>query len=448
MHNHVGNRWIKTFLTKQLKLASRIYLSRAIVLSPIFFINSANASTLAGGSGWRVASTVANGIGVTVNGAKDVLINGAKKTVTGVANVTPTAAQVGKFMGKNAGAAAVVGAVDLLLDGVDWVLDPANNQIVYNNPSDPTVPDPSKRFCYTTSGDCSADAFLAGNAANTANDICKSIYKKQQRTYGQSNVEDRGCTSSGTSATQNTFYKPGKMVITTTAGQSANPVYDPTAEEQEEQKTIPLATLGQRVLDQAETEVKTGNPAVPIATPVTQAAATAVVGEAATDETQARPITAELDKSAAIPTDQTAVGEIAPPTTNPDTGEVNPGSISLDFPVFCSWAPSMCVLADKVQQAITDATDWATSEPQQNDPENLEIEDLELDSSEVNLSASGTCPQDSVSFSVMGKSVTLDMPYQPVCDALNFFKPAVLLVGAVASVYIVSGVRTKEEDQA
>jgi hypothetical protein len=47
----------------------------------------------------------------------------------------------------------------------------------------------------------------------------------------------------------------------------------------------------------------------------------------------------------------------------------------------------------------------------------------------------------------MGKSVTLDMPYQPVCDALNFFKPAVLLVGAVASVYIVAGVRTKEEDQ-
>ena len=107
----------------------------------------------------------------------------------------------------------------------------------------------------------------------------------------------------------------------------------------------------------------------------------------------------------------------------------------------------MCVLADKVQQAITDATDWATSEPQQKDPENLEFEDLELDASDVNLTASGSCPQDSVSFSVMGKSVTLDMPYQPVCDALNFFKPAVLLVGAVASVYIVAGVRTKEEDQ-
>ena len=72
----------------------KVLLSFSISLSPVMFINSANASTLAGGSGWRVASTVANGIGVTVNGVKDVIVNGASKTVTGVANVTPTASQV------------------------------------------------------------------------------------------------------------------------------------------------------------------------------------------------------------------------------------------------------------------------------------------------------------------------------------------------------------------
>ena len=85
MHNHVGHRWIKTFL--------RQIISILLVYS-LFFTNTANASTLAGGSGWRVASTVANGVGVTVNGVKDVMVNGAKKTVTGVANVTPTASQV------------------------------------------------------------------------------------------------------------------------------------------------------------------------------------------------------------------------------------------------------------------------------------------------------------------------------------------------------------------
>lgn len=423
----------KNVLKKQLKLASRIYLSIAIVLSPIFFINSANASTLAGGSGWRVASTVANGIGVTVNGVKDIIVNGASKTVTGVANVTPTAGQVGKFMGKNLGAAAVIGAMDLLLDGVDYVLDPANNRIVYSEPLNPN--DPSVQYIYKTNG---------GFAAATAQASCAlaiaSYGRATDYAYQGYNVGPNGqayCSVSGSGRYDRGFY------IT----KVANPSYDPAAEEPQP-KSMPLVNLGSQVLDKAEEEIRTGNPAVPIATPVTQAAAAAVVGEAAKDEPQARPIVAELDKSASIPTDQTAVGEIAPPTTNPDTGEVKPGSISLDFPVFCSWAPSMCVLSDKVQQAITDATDWATSEPQQKEPENLEFEDLELDASDVNLTASGSCPQDSVSFSVMGKSVTLDMPYQPVCDALNFFKPAVLLVGAVASVYIVAGVRTKEEDQA
>lgn len=427
----------KNVLKKQLKIASRIYLSIAIVFSPIFLMNSANASTLAGGSGWRVASTVANGVGVTVNGAKDIIVNGASKTVAGVANVTPTAGQVGKFMGKNLGTAAVIGAMDLLLDGVDYVLDPANNQIKYYE-------EPSGDTSYPTvfnNSQVSAPVYNTSQAQSAAQEFLSSNSNGAHRVTScalASNKMSIDC--------KYAFYGNSNDLRSFVFFGVANPAYDPNAEREE--KTIPLVNLGSQVLDQAQEEVRTGNPAVPIATPVTQAAATAVVGEAATDETQARPIAAELDKSVAIPTTETAVGEIAPPTTNPDTGEVKPGSISLDFPVFCSWAPSMCVLSDKVQQAITDATDWATSEPQEKEPENLDFEDLELDASDVNLTASGSCPQDSVSFSVMGQSVTLDMPYQPVCDALNFFKPAVLLVGAVASVYIVAGVRTKEEDQA
>ena len=436
----------KNVLKKQLKLASRIYLSIAIVLSPIFLMNSANASTLAGGSGWRVASTVSNGIGVTVNGVKDVMVSGAKKTMTGVANVTPTAGQVGKFIGKNVGAAAVVGAVDLLLDGVDWLIDEGGK--VTKKPSADQIPydHPSSRYYYSFSSD--QYKFSSLNLGATA--LCKHMASTQSRFTGA--VSKIGPLNGSSYEIYCTLKAGGSDNYT--LSRDNNPKYNPSAPlpanvpvNDKEGKPLTLVSLGQMVIDQAETEVKTGNPAVPIATPVTQAAATAVVGEAATDETQARPITAELDKSAAIPTDQTATGEIAPPTTNPDTGQANPTPLSLEFPVFCSWAPSMCVLADKVQQAITDATDWATTEPQQKDPENLEIEDLELDASDVNLTATGTCPQDSVSFSVMGQSVTLDMPYQPVCDALNFFKPAVLLVGAVASVYIVAGVRTKEEDQ-
>ena len=364
MHNHVDHRWIKTFL-KQLKLASRIYLSTAIVISPIFFINSANASTLAGGSGWRVASTVANGIGVTVNGVKDIIVNGASKTVTGVANVTPTAGQVGNFMGKNLGAAAVVGAMDLLLDGVDYVLDPANNRVTYGKPFDPENPHASIPKIYTVN-----NTKISADSSPNPNTACKNH-----------SLEEGGIKSFSIKS-HNNINAPYICILQPYSGPRIeryifaidNPSYNPEAED-EQDKSMPLVNLGSQVLDKAEEELRTGNPAVPIATPVTQAAATAAVGEAATDEAQARPITAELDKSAAIPTDQTAVGENAPPTTNPETGQPNPTPLSLEFPVFCSWAPSMCVLADKAQQAITDAREWV-KESESTDTE-LEIPEPE-----------------------------------------------------------------------
>ena len=354
------------------------------------------------------------------------------KVASTLADRLKKAADYAKKTGKASIPAFVGGAaVQALVDGVGWVMD-EGGQVKKPFVCESGQPCTTAPKIYTVNG----GKFYTGSAA------CASYESQYMKNLvfvpaGSQGFQIDGCTFTYTSNGNN-----GRLGLTS----QQNPTYDPNATDSE-RKTVPLVNIGSQVLDQAETEVKTGNPAVPIATPVTQAAATAVIGEAATDEVQARPITAELDKSAAIPTTETALGEIAPPTTNPDTGEVKPGSISLDFPVFCSWAPSMCVLADKVQEAIIDARDWATSEPQQKDPENLEFEDLEIDASEVNLSASSTCPQDSVSFSVMGKSVTLDMPYQPVCDALNFFKPAVLLVGAVASVYIVAGVRTKEEDQ-
>lgn len=402
MHNHVGHRWIKTFLRKIISI---------LLVYSLFFTNTANASTLAGGSGWRVASTVANGIGVTVNGVKDVIVNGAKKTMTGVANVTPTAGQVGKFIGKNLGAAAVIGAMDLLLDGVDYVLDPANNSVQYK----------TKSGWYSSTN----------TIHPTIQEACTASYQNASSTYGSYVT---GYSLNGTNCD-----------VTTKGGTWSYPMI-PVG--QQETKSVPLSNIGQQVIDQAETEVKTGNPAVPIATPVAQAAAAAVVGEAATDETQARPITAELDKSAAIPTDETAVGEIAPPTTNPDTGEVKPGSISLDFPVFCSWAPSMCVLADKVQEAITDARDWAKNDENQdtdNDPP--EIEEIDIDALDTStFKGVAGCPAPIVVPISFGDGGETEISYEPICQLAEKWSFVAPLIGFLSGAMIIVGVGRKGED--
>lgn len=411
-------------MLKRLKV---YFLSFSIAVSPIFIIQNANASTLAGGSGWRVASTVANGIGVTVNGAKDVLINGAKKTVTGVANVTPTAGQVGKFIGKNAGTAAVIGAMDLLLDGVDWVMDPANNSVTYPPKDNSTYAQPYHKNRYTCQ--------LAGFSACTGNKSFASM----------SAIGSAMAASDYTTITSCNMVSPtdgeciGKQGRSYTFFMSPNPTYDQSKEE-ERKVTVPLSNIGEQVINQAETEVKTGNPAQAAA--VTQAAAAAVVGEAEKDEPQARPIVAELDKSAAIPTDETAVGEIAPPKTNPDTGEVKPGSISLDFPVFCSWAPSMCVLADKVQEAIVDVRDYLKEEPISEASTEVEFEEpKDPEPQKEYFRWGGQCPfsKDSETIKLNDESTEVDYDLTSWCDMATEVKPFVLGAGAIASLMIVSG---------
>ena len=403
----------------------KILISFSVALSPVMFINSANASTLAGGSGWRVASTVSNGIGVTVNGVKDVIVNGAKKTVTGVANVTPTAGQVGKFMGKNFGAAAVIGAMDLLLDGVDYVLDPTNNSVIYK-PKGAQSPDPNYQWSYNGALYNSAQAACTAYWSTIGNGWAFHSVSSPEREYP-------ACVGYNSQQNRYDSYQPVQKI----------PRVEAVPEEKT--KTVPLANIGQQVIDQAQEEVLTGNPAVPIATPVTQAAAAAVVGEAVTDDVQARPIVTELDKSAAIPTDETAVGEIAPPTTNPDTGEVNPGSISLDFPVFCSWAPSMCVLADKVQEAITDAREWV-KESEQTDTE-LDIPEQEQQETDTNINFNSSCPEKItlVNFNYHGNQQNWEVDFTDWCSAVTtYIKPIVISMGAFSAVLIVSGVRINE----
>ncbi|OFW72258.1 MAG: hypothetical protein A3F63_16070 [Pseudomonadales bacterium RIFCSPHIGHO2_12_FULL_40_16] len=424
----------------------KVLLSFSISLSPVMFINSANASTLAGGSGWRVASTVANGVGVTVNGVKDVMVNGAKKTMTGVANVTPTAGQVGNFMGKNLGAAAVIGAMDLLLDGVDYVLDPANNSVIYKTKPNTNCEDgsscPSLQYVYQNSGKYFSTAQAAAQITIDAliADVSTRSYSFKSTNCPIVLTSPINC-SVIYNADHNQPYTYNVSVSVV-----INPAYDPANTGTDNgTKTFPLVNLGSQVLDKAEEELRTGNPAAPIATPVTQAAATAVVGEAATDDVQARPIVTELDKSAAIPTTETAVGEISPPTTNPDTGEVNPGSMSLDFPVFCSWAPSMCVLADKVQEAITDAREWV-KESETTDTE-LEIPEPEQQETDTNINFNGSCPAKItlVNFNYHNNQQNWEVDFTEWCSAVTtYIRPIVISMGAFSAVLIVSGVRINE----
>lgn len=446
-----GFYWYKNVLKKQLKLASRIYLSIAIVLAPIFLMSSANAAV----GGWDLTNPIAQGASTVYDATKNVLINGKKFIKESSVKITPTATSVAKVLARGAAGYALSVAVEQLIGSVDWVLDPANNQIKWKEGG--TIAGKYMFLCTEAINGCPANSSMINKtpfdptASFQWRDVCASQAASMGGTV-HSNSNSGTCivTVGGT----NTFYGIGTRTVEGEEG---------------EEKTLPLPVVAEQVISNAE-----GGDAA--AQQATTAAAADIVAEAEKDDAKARPIASQAEANATTkPADAAeaekaneAQGEAKPNEANPEATD-----LSITFPIFCNWAPTICEAAQTVisfPQTLTNwwetgkskaeewalsiseswaaAKEWATSEPQEKEPENLDIEDLNIDAAEVNLSASSTCPQDSVSFSVMGKSVTLDMPYQPVCDALNFFKPAVLLVGAVASVYIVAGVRTKEEDQA
>lgn len=128
---------------------------------------------------------------------------------------------------------------------------------------------------------------------------------------------------------------------------------------------------------------------------------------------------------------------IKDPQGNPTGGQ----SISIEFPVFCEWAFTVCKWYDDWKK--TD--EWMKEDPEQKDPEKVEF-DEDVSAGTVTLTGSDACPKDSVQFTLMGQTYTLELPYQPVCDALTFFKPAVLAVGAITSAFIVAGINVKGED--
>ena len=100
-----------------------------IAITPNFiFMQSARAATV---GGWNLSNPVVQGASTVYDATKNVLINGKDFIKNSSVKITPTASQVAKVLRGGAAGYALSVAVEQLLGAVDWVLDPANNQIVY-----------------------------------------------------------------------------------------------------------------------------------------------------------------------------------------------------------------------------------------------------------------------------------------------------------------------------
>jgi hypothetical protein len=447
MHNNVANCGRKALL-KQIFSVFLIFT---------LYFNSFNTAYAAGGfAPWTITNTVVQGASTILTGSKEVILNGAKKIATGTAKITPIAAQVSKVLARGAAGYALSVAVEQLLGAVDWVLDPANNQIVYTKPNDPSAPpSPSDQFMYTGSSSCSSipsKMFATEQAAN--NYICQ---------YADCNYASR---PAQTATIYNENVRCSAGYIMGRASKVANPAYDPTAENEDEQKTLPLDVVAQKVISNAES----GDANAQVAT---TAAAADIINDAQSDNTKARPIINQLENTQSIPTDQTAKGDAVPKDTtgtgNPPTTSAPPQDLKLDFPIFCDWAPSICqaakwvitqpqVWADavadswdwtktKYEAAVTSITDFLKNEPNPDSDNSLPVQDIPLP--ELNtgtFKATPGCPAPIPINITIGTKGTGSISYEPICQFASKWSFVAPLIGFLSGAMILVGVGRKGED--
>lgn len=392
----------------------------------LFFLlvsGHSNANAVGGSiGGWKVVSNVASGIGAKITATKDVLVNGAKTTVTGTANIMPNPSNMGKFMLRLGGAAVVTEAINQILNGVDYVMDPANNSIQ----TQPNAQDTPAAFTrYSALNGATPDSPSGTNkyiyyhtAPISVNDFCKQASTAIKGTYG-------GSWEGGSVCYVN---KDGKTLTLSYSINRTNPKYSPSAVIPDKQ-TIPLPTIGSQVIEQAEKDIKAGNPASP-AVALSRAVAQDMVQEAEADDVKARPIAQQLEKNPEYPSDNDAEGEITKPEViDPATGEVvkpaETSSIAMQFPKACEWFPQACLFID-----------WAMTDP--NVDSDMEVPEKEIEKQEIKkdlVKISGrSCPSD-VKFDVDGLpfGIKINKAYsmQEICNTVEPLKYVFELITAV-----------------
>lgn len=452
MYIHVDHRWFKTILKKVISV---------LLIYSIFFTTSVNASTV---NGWSTSNPVAKGASTVYEGTKKVIIDGKDYIKKGTAIVTPTATGVAKTLAKGVAGVALSVAVEQLLGAVDWVLDPANNQIRY------TKPDTSNDPC--TAASCAPSEYLWKRdtdlgSFSSQNAICQAVASKYGHTLTGVGIQNGqfACFTK----------KPNGAADWWAVDRVANPTYDPSAEDENKEKTIPLEVVAAQVISNAEgnTDKKSG------AQVATGAAAADIVQEAESDQTgtKARPIAQQFENSASTkPADEAAAAEAntatGTQTQNPTKPETT--DLALEFPAFCGWAPIVCEAAQTVisfPQTLTEwwttgkekAEGWATSiseswtETKEWVKDDTKLDDADNDPPVIKDIPIGTldtsafkgtagCPSSIQVPVAFAKSGNVEISYEPICAMASKWSFVAPFIGFFSGALIILGVGRKGED--
>ncbi|HCA5287657.1 TPA: hypothetical protein MW252_003800 [Acinetobacter nosocomialis] len=413
-----------------------------IAITPNFiFFQSANATTVAG-EGWSVTKKLVQGATTFYDGAKNVVLNGKNYAATGAAAITPTASQVSKMIVRTGAVLAVDLAIKTLIGAVDYVMDPANNRVKYYVDPTGNTPKPTDQYMWRYESSTTGIATFAYPGVPSS--ICQSVlslwsgrtpWNYNKVSVSSSSTTQIGCYLSSTTTSYNGVSYVSRVV---------NPAYDPNAQPNREEKYLPYDAVASQVISDAVANKAEGKAYV------SSVADTALEEDEQKQIVPANDMVQQLNSSQAIPTSNTAQGQ-AVPQTNPDdptAPKAPPTDITLNFPVFCEWAPTVCQAAQAAidfPKTVADywkKTDkWMNESASDTSETKPEVKELELnfdDGSRINFDQ--TCPQPQpIQVTFMGVTQDASFSFEPLCNFMIMIRPFVIGSAYLIGAYIVMG---------
>lgn len=433
-------------------------------------------------------------------------ITSKTKTITKTVIVedVPSKAKLGKGLLERAkafkgGAAGVLGgaAVSALIEAIGWLME--DGTYVKYKPVDPNDPTLSQ-YCWTTVGTCSAAAISAGTVALTVQGSCTIMENTLKKNYG-GYYKRIGCYEDAANKAVLEWQYGTNTPSKQTANRVLNPLYDPNKPNQPTKITITDSDVGGIASGDYQ------DPVNPIHN-ITDKQYRPVVAEAykhdpsgigndlanemddrlknAPPTSDGKPAPIGDTRFSTPPQDDqitndrswnddgsTATGDTTP-TTDPTTGEPTGGqSISLQFPIFCEWAHTMCKwyddwkASDKVYkdhmtkteehqteekgfwQSVNDWFDWTKddSELPERDDSDLNTT-VDFEEKNISLNVSPLCPAPTFEtitlHGVTSQVKTSDYTY--ICQLDWLIKPFTIGFATIMACFILFGFNRGSEE--
>lgn len=397
--------------------------------------------------------------------ANDEYFNGKKYVKVGNATIKPTIGNIAKGIYRFGNGIAVAKAIaDILGAGVDYVMDPENNRIRYYDDNAAIQCDQTNRCSYASvlyqciGGYCTGIGVNYYDSASSALSDALSKYTKAKQYQSYTVIDE-----------QNKYYvrfvnaKNSNDIDAAIYSKVQNRYYDPNAE------APPKQVEKYKTFDEIAKQIQSNALAGHAASQdfIFDVANTAFSNDPLVDP---KPALNQLEASPRRPAEDydenynprpdakkenEAKGEST--KTDPETGKTEKTDLKLEFPVFCTWATTVCEAAQvvinapskleqKYQELSQAFKDYFKDEPIQKDPPEKPEQDDDAEEmigkmQSVQFDSSAYCPPDvsiPVNFNGLGSS-NLTFSYEPLCIVAQKIRPIVILLAWIIAAYIVSG---------